>query len=113
LQASTGSPRLRAKALKEAWDPDRGCFACHYTGARLDETDPRSPWYLNFEHAVPRDLGTLVVAAYWVNLMKTSLSEAEFWAVVLEYDRYLREGGEFDRDVAEFKYWRRKGRPHP
>jgi hypothetical protein len=32
------------------------------------------------------------------------------WAVVLEYDRYLREGGEFDRDVAEFRWWRRTAR---
>jgi len=30
----------------------------------------------------------------------------DIWAVILEYDRYSREGGEFDRDVVDFKYWR-------
>jgi hypothetical protein len=27
--------------------------------------------------------------------------------VVGEYERYLREGGVLDRDVVEFRYWRR------
>jgi len=27
--------------------------------------------------------------------------------VVGEYERYLREGGEFDREVVGFEYWRR------
>jgi hypothetical protein len=27
--------------------------------------------------------------------------------VVIEYDGYLREGGEFDGDVVGFRYWRR------
>ena len=39
---------------------------------------------------------------------KTALSGGEFWKVVGEYERCLREGGEFDRDVVEFKYWRRR-----
>jgi hypothetical protein len=32
------------------------------------------------------------------------------WAVVGEYDRYLREGEEFDRDIVGFEYWRRTAR---
>ena len=55
----------------------------------------------------PGDAGTLVVAAWWVNAMRTALSEDEFWKVVVEYDKYLREGGEFDRGIAEFRCWRR------
>jgi len=39
--------------------------------------------------------------------MKTVLSEEEFWKVVGEYERYLWEGGEFDREVVGFEYWRR------
>ena len=100
--------RARTRALEEAWDPVDRCFRCHYTGARVDDVDQRGPWGLNFEHATPRDNGSIVVSCYWVNLMKRNLSESEFWAVVLEYDRFLREGGEFDRDVAEFRWWRRK-----
>jgi len=100
-----------ARAMKESWSPDEDGFLCYYTGARVVDDDPRSPWYLTFDHRVPGEAETIVVAASWVNAMKTALSEEEFWAVVGEYDRYLREGGEFDRDVAEFRYWRRKGRP--
>ena len=99
--------RLHARAMREAWSKEQDGFCCHYTGVRLNERDTRSPWFLSFDHGIPGDDQTLVVAAFWVNAMKTALSEAEFWAVVLEYDRYLREGGEFDRDVAEFRYWKR------
>ena len=58
-------------------------------------------------HARPTNAGTLVVAAWRVNAMKTALSKTEFRKVVVEYDRYLREGGEFDKEVVEFRYWRR------
>ena len=77
---------------------------------RLDDSDPGSPWYFNIDHRTPKDEYDLVVAARWINMMKSALSEAEFWSVVLEYDRYLREGGEFDRDIAEFRWWRRTAR---
>ena len=39
--------------------------------------------------------------------MKSAMSEEEFGKVVVEFDRYLREGGEFDRKVVEFEHWRR------
>jgi len=29
------------------------------------------------------------------------------WKVVIEYDRYLREGGEFDREVVKSEHLRR------
>jgi len=80
---------------------------CRYTGVRLDDDEPESPWYLSFDHGVPGDVETLVVAAWWVNAMKNALSGEGCWKVVEEYDRYLREGGEFDRDVVGFRYWRR------
>ncbi len=94
------------KAMKEAYSEDEDAFICHYTGVKLDD-ESRSPWFLSFDHAVPGDEGTIVVAAYWINQMKNALNGEEFWKVVGEYDRYLREGGEFDRDVVGFRYWRR------
>jgi hypothetical protein len=97
--------RHYARAMKEAWSGEEEGFVCNYTGVRLDDDDPGSPWYLSFDHGVPGDVRTLVVAAWWVNAMKNALSEEEFWKVVEEYDRYLREGGEFDRDVVGFSYW--------
>ena len=98
------------RALREAWDPKIRRFRCHYTGAWLDDADPMSPWYLTYDHRVPGRAGSIAVAAAWVNAMKTALSEQEFWAVVAEYDKFLNRGGEFDRDVVEFKYWRRARR---
>jgi hypothetical protein len=102
----------RVKALKQAWRPELGGFVCYYTGVLLDTSDPRSPWYMTFEHRTPGKDDTQVMAASWVNAMKTSLTESEFWAVMMEYDRYLREGGEFNRNIVKFSYWNRavKGR---
>ncbi len=101
--------RHRVRAMKEAWSEEEDGFVCHHTGVRVDDDKPRSPWYISFDHGVPRDDDTLVVTAWWVNVMKSALSEEEFWKVVGEYDRYLREGGVFDRDVVGFSYWRRGG----
>jgi hypothetical protein len=101
---------VAVNAMKEAWSAEQGGFLCHFTGMRVEEADPRSPWFLTFDHRVPGERETLVVAAWWVNMMKSSLSELEFWRVVGEYDRYLHEGGEFDRDVVGFDYWRKARR---
>ena len=99
-----------ARAMKEAWNADEGRFICQYTGAAVDDGDPTSPWYLSFDHGIPGDPKSIIVAASWVNSMKNALSKEEFWKVVGEYDRYLLEGGEFDRDIVEFKYWKRARR---
>lgn len=96
----------RARAMRAAWDPEAGRFVCRYTGAAIEDGDAASPWYLSFDHATPGDPESLVVCAVWVNSMKNALSADEFKAVVMEYDRYLREGGVFDRDVVDFEHWR-------
>ena len=106
----TRAQRHHIRAMREAWSEEEDGFLCHYTGVRVDDDDPGSPWYLSFDHGIPGDNETLVIAAWWVNAMKSALSAEEFWKVVEEYDRYLREGGEFDRDVVGFSYWSRGGR---
>ena len=102
--------RHLVRAMKEAWSAEEDGFVCRHTGVRVDDDKPRSPWYISFDHSVPRDDDTLVVTAWWVNVMKSALSEEEFWKVVGEFDRYLREGGTFDRDVVGFSYWWRGGK---
>jgi hypothetical protein len=96
--------------MKQAWDPKVGAFICQYTGVPIEDGDASSPWYLSFDHATPGDPESIVACAAWVNSMKSALTREEFWKVVVEYDRYLREGGEFDRDVVEFDYWRKARR---
>jgi hypothetical protein len=98
---------MRVKAMKAAWCADEAGFRCHYTGVKLDDSHPMNPWFLTFDHTIPGDKDTVVVAASWVNEMKTSLSEAEFWKIIGEYNRYLSEDGEFDKDIIKFEHWRR------
>jgi hypothetical protein len=95
----------RAAALKRAWDPVRKGFACHYTDIILEEFDFHDPWYLTFDHPDPGDPTHLVVAAAWVNGMKTNLTEDEFRAVINELARHFRTGAPFNTDVVDFKYW--------
>ena len=104
--------RPRVRALKMAWDPILKGFLCYYTGVLLNLTDPRSPWYMTFEHRIPGDDRTQVMAASWVNSMKTAMSEKEFWLIIKEFARYLTEGGEFNRNAIKLRYWNRaiKGR---
>jgi len=98
----------RVRALKLSWNPALGGFVCHYTGVLLGTANPKDPWYMTFDHCTPGNDKTQAMAASWVNAMKTSLSESEFWAVIMEYDRYLREGGDFNQNIVKFSYW---GRP--
>jgi hypothetical protein len=104
--------RPRVRALKWAWDPVLRMFICYYTGIPLDITNPRSPWYLTLEHRTPGNEWSQVVAASWVNAVKTALSEHEFWKIILEYARWKREGGEFNAKIVKYRYWNRtiKGR---
>lgn len=95
----------RATALKDAWDPKRRGFVCHYTGILLEESDFHDPWYLTFDHPDPNDPGRLVVAAAWVNGMKTDLTEEEFRSVIAELARHFETGAPFDMNVAKLNHW--------
>jgi len=88
-----------------AWDPVLKGFVCYYTGVLLNLLNPRNPWYMTFDHRIPGDDRTQVMAASWVNAMKTAMSEKEFWAVIKEFARFLTEGGDFDRNVTRLRYW--------
>jgi hypothetical protein len=102
--------RARAEAMKLAWSGEQDGFLCHYTGVKLDESNPKSPWYLNFDHVIPGKKGKLVVCAALINGMKSDMSAEEFIAIVREFARYRRTG-QFDKAVVELKYWVRLVRP--
>ena len=97
--------KAQLKALIEAIDPVLDRFICHYTGVPLDEADPGSPWYINYDHVIPGDGSRLVVAANFVNVMKSEMSEEEFRAVIIELARHLETGEPFNTDVLKLKYW--------
>jgi len=47
------------------------------------------------------------VAVAFANMMKTDLSEEEFWLVVGELAGHFRTGKPFNRYIIKFKYWKR------
>ncbi|MBM4248112.1 MAG: hypothetical protein FJ149_01480 [Euryarchaeota archaeon] len=99
---------VKLQALKEAYDPATDSFRCHYTGVAVDIQNLGRPWDLTYDHPMPGDGSRLVVAAYWVNVMKTQLSEDEFRAVVIEMARCFGTGEPFRMEVCEFRHWRKK-----
>lgn len=70
----------RLAALQKQWTGSY--FRCHYTLLPLNTTDPKSPKYLTFDHLIPRDENSIVLAAAFVNDMKSDLDESEFWQVI-------------------------------
>ena len=108
---SENEHETRMKALKKGWSSKADGFVCHYTGIKLEEKDRTSPWYLTFDHKIPgRKGGTLLVAARFVNGMKTDLAEDEFRAMTRQLVSKFK-GGQFDRSKVEFRYYHRGVRP--
>lgn len=68
------------RALKEAWDPETGCFQCQITGVELvvgrEHWPP--PRYLEREHVSPGDDSAYVVCAAIINRMKGAMTDPEF-----------------------------------
>ena len=96
--------RLLAQALKAAYDKGRDLFVCRYTHIPLDASDGRSPFFVNYDHRIPRKIGDIVVCAAFINAMKNSMSDTEFWAAVRELARHFA-GAPFDRSAVRFRYW--------
>jgi hypothetical protein len=67
-------------------------FVCYYTGMSLDLDDPKSPWYLVFDHWIPRDPRKIVVTSALVNRMKGDLTEKEFWYFIRQLANHFKYG---------------------
>lgn len=94
----------RIKALRLAWNGEY--FRCHYSGIRLNETNPGDPRYLTFDHRIPRREDEVVVAAACLNDMKSDMTEDEFRAVVVALATRF-QGGQFDERVLNLTHWKR------
>jgi hypothetical protein len=97
----------RTAAMQDSWDPIRKAFICYLTKLELDGKNWKSPTYITFEHPIPGRLETMKMAAAFVNLMKTDLSEEEFWLAVNELAHHFQTGEAFNRDIIKFAYWKR------
>jgi len=97
FQHGTAPPRVRA--LHDAYYKPLDGFLCDYTGIKLDLTGRYGPWHISLDHRTPGDENSQVVAALWVNRMKTFLTEAQFWAVIHSLTGHIRTGAPFDKSV--------------
>lgn len=53
--------------------------------------DIKSPWYLQFDHWIPRDSKKVVITSTLINEMKSDQSEEEFWDFVIQLDNYKKK----------------------
>jgi len=107
-RASPTSKLLQAQALIDAFDGEHDGFRCYYCGALLELEDWTSPWYLWYDHVIPRTEGNVVASSAVMNRMKTDTSEEEFHAYMKELDRAMT-GGIFDTSKVRFEHWKRHG----
>ena len=64
----------------------------YYTGMKLNLNNTQSPWYLVFDHLIPRDPGKIVPTSALINEMKGDLTEDEFWYLISELANFFRNG---------------------
>jgi hypothetical protein len=85
--------RFPREAIQGVWDYIRKYgFVCYYTGMELDLDDPKSPWYLVFDHWNPRDPRKIVITSAVLNIMKSDLTEDEFWYFISQLANFHRYG---------------------
>ena len=85
--------RLFRESISAIWDYVRKTgFVCYYTGMTLEMDDPKSPWYLVFDHWMPRDPRKIVITSGVLNIMKSDLTEEEFWYFIRELANFRRHG---------------------
>jgi len=80
-------------------------FICYYSGIQLDLDDPKSPWYCVLDHWIPQDPGKIVLTCDLFNVMKSDLSEGEFWYFVLQLADF-KEKGKAVRKMKLSYFWR-------
>ena len=98
--------RFPRKAMDGVWDYIRKYgFVCYYTGMPLDLDDPKSPWYLVFDHWSPRDPRKIVITSSLVNRMKSDLTEEEFWYFISQLANHFRKGSVVRK--RKLAYWSR------
>ncbi|MBM4250071.1 MAG: hypothetical protein FJ149_11755 [Euryarchaeota archaeon] len=103
--------RAMRKALQDGWNEALGRFICYWTGIQLEEVDWKSPQYLSYDHLTSGVKEPQKVCTYWVNTMKSSLSEEEFRIFIRELARFFRGEGRFRKGKLRFKHWFMAPRP--
>ena len=92
--------KIRETALIDSFDPANNGFLCRYTHIILDDRSPKRPCSVSFDHRIP-GAEEQVVCAYFVNCMKTDLTDTEYRAVLRELTNHWRLGTPFDTGVID------------
>jgi hypothetical protein len=96
--------RLMRDSINAIWDYVRKYgYVCYYTGMPLEMDDPKSPWYLVFDHWMPRDPRKIVITSSLVNEMKSDLTEEEFWYFIGQLANFHRCGSAVRK--RKLAYW--------
>lgn len=99
------------KSLSKYIQKEKGYY-CKYSGVALDLGDDddqsQSPCYLTFEHVVPGDDGTVVLAAALINDMKSDMNEREFKGMVVQLANRFKTGKKINSTFFRLKHWNRK-----
>jgi hypothetical protein len=78
----------RIKHMREQWRRN-GEFRCQYTGVRLELDDRDHVRYREWDHAIPGNEDSIVLAAALVNRMKCYLTANEFPVMVAALARHF------------------------
>jgi hypothetical protein len=78
-------------------------YICEYSGIALEVSDPRSPWYWELDHWIPQDPGKIVLTCALFNVMKSDLSEGEFWYYLRQFADFKEKGKKVRRK--KLAYW--------
>ena len=101
--------RLFRECINDVWDYVRkNGYVCYYTGMPLQMDDPKSPWYLVFDHWMPRDPRKIVITSSLLNEMKSDLTEEEFWYFIRQLANFRRHGSVVRK--RKLAYWSRQYR---
>jgi hypothetical protein len=106
FRMSCTNKNIPPEAREEIWDYIRKHGKrCYYTGMLLDLRDPKSPWYLVFDHWIPGDGRKVVITSSLFNDMKSDLSENEWWDMIDQLVKYRKYGTPIIK--RELRYWKR------
>ena len=96
--------RFSRETINGVWEYVRKYgWICYYTGMPLDLDDINSPWYLVFDHWMPRDPRKIVITSALVNDMKSDLTEEEFWYFIRQLANFYRHGSAVRK--RKLAYW--------
>jgi hypothetical protein len=78
---------------------------CCFSGVSLGIEDDTSPWFLEFDHWMPRDPRKIVITSAVLNIMKSDLTEKEFWYFIRQLANHYRYGSPVRK--IKLTYWSR------